>query len=330
MGQPLVSVLLPVYNAAEYVDRAILSVLNQTFKDFELIIVDDGSTDATKAVIESIDDPRIHLICANHRGIAESLNLGLTQLRSNYIARMDADDFCEADRLTKQVEYLELHPQVGAVACKVKYNSFHSLADGYKNYVDWTNELLTPEDIMINRFVESPLAHPSIVFRKSLIESFGSYTTEYVPEDYELWLRWMDHGVSIAKIDEELLTWNDRRDRLSRVDDHYREEAFYLLKARYFKRWYEKEGGNRKVFVWGRGNVMRRRLKPFNEEQIPIAGYIDIANKTVPNSIYFKNVGVYKREIVLGFVADKKGKNEISDFLKRQGLQPGKDFFHMV
>lgn len=330
MGHPLVTVLMPVYNGARYVERAVRSVLNQTFTDFELVIVDDGSTDDSQFIIESIDDPRIRLIRAKHRGIAESLNMGLSQSVGTYIARMDADDFCEPGRLEKQIEYLEQHPEVGAVACRVQYNSFHLLADGYRHYVNWTNELLIPGDIATNRFVESPLAHPSIVFRKSLIESYGNYTTEKIPEDYELWLRWMDRGVSIAKIDEALLTWNDHSNRLSRVGDHYKEEAFYLLKARYFKKWYEKEGGDRKVFVWGKGNVMRRRLKPFHAQQIPIAGYIDIAENPDSSNVYFKNTETYKHEIVLGFVADKTGKQEISAFLAEQGLVAGKDFFHMV
>lgn len=331
MDTPLVSVLLPVYNGSEFVERAIDSVLSQTFTDLELIIVDDGSTDNTKAIIESINDSRIRLFPISHQGIAKSLNVGLAQSKGRYIARMDADDICNPKRLEKQIGYLEKYRNVGAVACTVKYNGLHhSLANGYKNYVDWTNTLLESVDIANNRFVESPLAHPSIVFRKSLIQLYGNYSTDNIPEDYELWLRWIDQGVTIAKIDEELLTWNDHSKRLSRVDVHYAEEAFYNVKAKYFKKWFLKEGRKRKIFIWGKGNVMRRRLRPFDEQGITIAGFIDINQNPDANSIYFKNITEYKNDIVLGFVADKNGKAEISAFLEKYGLSPGIDFFHMV
>ena len=101
----------------------------------------------------------------------------------------------------------------------------------------WTNGLLTHEEIALARFVESPLAHPSVMFRRSLVERWGGYAEGAFPEDYELWLRWLDAGVRMEKLADPLLIWNDSPTRLSRRDPRYAAEAFYRVKARYLARW---------------------------------------------------------------------------------------------
>ncbi|MEL7146705.1 MAG: glycosyltransferase [Bacteroidota bacterium] len=327
---PSVTVLMPVFNESSVVCRAVESILSQSFQDWELLIVDDGSSDDTLRKLQSYGNARITVLAQPHRGIAASLNHGLRQARGRYIARMDADDQCHSDRLLQQFQFLEANPQTGAVACKVRYQTAEPLPDGYRRYVDWTNEIITPAQIAASRFVESPVAHPSIMFRKQLIASYGGYTEEKVPEDYELWLRWMNEGITIAKLDQVLLTWFDRGNRLSRIDDHYKESAFYQVKARYLSHWYIRYGGKRPLYIWGHGKVMRRRLKYFEDAGLKIAGFIDLKERKDERFIYYKSVEIYHDGIVLGFVADARGKQAIRSFLMQHLMEEGVDFFMMV
>ena len=328
--QPLITVLMPVFNGSAVVRRAIDSILRQTFSDWEFVIVDDGSTDETVSHIKTYEDPRIRLFQRLHAGIAPTLNHGLQMARGRYIARMDADDESHPDRLLLQFQFLENHPEIGAVACQVAYKASEVLPHGYRNYVDWTNSLIAPGQIANARFTESPLAHPSILFHKILIEQHGAYSEAQVPEDYELWLRWMDKGVEIAKIDRFLLTWYDRSDRLSRVDDHYSEAAFYQVKARYFMSWYRQYGEARPVFVWGHGRIMRRRVNWFQEAGLQVSGFIDIKQRDHPDFIHFESSDRYQQGIVLGFVADLRGKAAIMAHLQQLGMAEGEDFFQVA
>lgn len=330
MKEPVVSVLMPVYNGQSFIANAIKSILSQTFNAFEFIIVDDGSSDGTSQIIASFQDERIRLISQKHHGIAKSLNNGLSVCKGKYIARMDSDDVSHSERLQRQVEYLSVNENIGAISCKVKYDSFEDLPKGYKEYVNWTNQLIGVEDIAKNRFVESPLAHPSIMFRRSLIDKYGPYTTEDIPEDYELWLRWLHNNVSIGKLNLELLIWNDRSSRLSRIDPQYSEEAFYRLKASYFSKWYKIHGDGKAIFIWGKGKVMKRRLNFLIKKELPIEGFIDIVINPKSEFIYYKDIESYAGGIVLGFVSDKKGKAEISAFLDQNSYKEGIDFFHYV
>lgn len=110
-------------------------------------------------------------------------------------------------------------------------------SQGFSIYVNWQSSIISPEHHKLNRFIESPLAHSTILFRKALIDRFGLYTTLPVPKDYEMWLRWMDQGVRFYKISQPLLTWNDHPHRLIRNHDKYSREAFFKIKCKYLARW---------------------------------------------------------------------------------------------
>ena len=124
---PRVSVVMPAYNAEKYIGEAIDSILNQTFTDFEFIIIDDGSSDRTADIVKSYSDPRIRLL-ANERnsGIVASLNRGIQKATGKYIARMDADDYSRLDRIKKQVDFLDNHPEV--IALGTSFSTFYSFS----------------------------------------------------------------------------------------------------------------------------------------------------------------------------------------------------------
>jgi len=106
-----ISVIMPVFNQERYVADAIKCILNQTYKDFEFIIVDDGSTDRTVEIIKSFDDKRIQLICAEHEGFLSALKRAMNAAQGKWLARMDSDDVCPPDRLERQMDFLKAHPE---------------------------------------------------------------------------------------------------------------------------------------------------------------------------------------------------------------------------
>jgi len=270
-----VSLVMPVYNTGATVLHALESLRAQSFGSMEIIVVNDGSTDDTREILRK--QPDIKLLDHPHRGIVPALNDGLAAATGQYIARMDADDLCYPDRIAKQVSFLDAFPDMGMVGSRVKFGGDHEKQAGYAAYVDWINSLIDPAELALNRFIESPFAHPSVMFRRELFEQFGSYRSGAFPEDYELWLRWMSHGMKAGKVDEELLIWNDPPNRLSRTDPRYNIDAFYETKAQYLSKWLATHNPHHPdVIVWGAGRITRKRAAILAQYEIHITHYVDI------------------------------------------------------
>lgn len=276
---PRVSVLLPVHNAAETIGRAIDSIRRQTLTDWELIVADDGSTDRSAEIIadRASGDPRIRLHHFEHRGLVPTLNNAIDLARGSYLARMDADDESAPDRLGLQADYLEKNSQVCLVASQVKFGGDRSSAPGFAQYVDWMNSILSAEAISLCRFIESPIAHPSVMYRRDIIARHGGYRDTAWPEDYELWLRWLDAGLRFGKLPRPLVTWNDAPGRLSRKHPRYRVEAFYACKCHYLSKWLSRMvDPGRPIMLWGAGRITRKRFEALETAGTSLSGYIDI------------------------------------------------------
>lgn len=195
---PRVSILMPVYNAAPYVKGAVDSILNQSFRDFELIILDDASTDESAMFLDSFEDSRIvRYTSGKNVGLANILNIGIDMARGEYIARMDADDISLPTRLQTEVEYLDSHPKIDLVSCGMQQ---FGLADRTMSYKEnfWL--------VCYNAFFFSPILHASSMWRKSRFEQYGlCYRQERVPsEDYDLWARALCNGLKLINIPEVL------------------------------------------------------------------------------------------------------------------------------
>jgi glycosyltransferase involved in cell wall biosynthesis len=283
-----------VRNGEGHIAAALDSLFAQTDDDFEIIAVDDSSTDKTPAILNqrSRADKRLRVLSTSQgaaQGIVAALNRGIAAAQGRYIARMDADDLCRPERLRLQAEYLDAHADVGLVASRVEFAGDRQAQRGLALFVDWTNELLTPADIARSRFVETPIIHPSVMFRRELVALYGGYRSGDFPEDYELWLRWLDRGVTFAKLQKFLLEWTDRQDRLTRVDPRYGAEAFFRVKAPYIARWLAANNpAHPRVVVWGAGRTARRRFRHLAAEGVEPIAYVDID----PKKIGWKIAGV--------------------------------------
>ena len=330
-----VSIILPVYNGSTGIVRAIDSMLNQTFKDFELIIIDNGSTDDTVDKINAFNDSRIKLLKLPKPNLVAALNHGIAHSTAKYIARMDADDWSHPDRLQLQVCFLQKNSRIGVVSSLVKYHGSREKNYGYYLHVEWLNEVISHDEIFLKRFQDSPLAHPSVMFRKSLVNEFGGYEEGNFPEDYELWLRWMSNGVRMAKIQKPLLHWHDSPNRLSRIHPAYSEEAFAKTKTKYFAKWFLSHFAENQPTIWicGKGRIINRKVAFLEAEGLKIAGFVDFKANSSSNGkpiINYQSIASLDNAFILSYVSDRVGKLKIHEFLTSQGFAEGKKFYMMA
>lgn len=273
---PAISVLMPCWNAAATVDEAIGSILGQTLADLELIAVDDGSVDGTRQRLEGWAgrDARVRPVARDHAGLVEALNAGVRTCRAPLIARMDADDRALPQRIEKQVAFLSRHPETAVVGSLVAGFPPESVQQGFRIYLEWLNSLVSPEDIAREIYVESPLAHPSVMIRRSWLDRVDGYQDNGWPEDYDLWLRLHLAGARFAKVDETLLLWREHPTRATRTDRRYSVENFLRAKAHYLA--IGPLADRRDVFVWGAGQMGRRLSKHLIRQGVSLAAFLDI------------------------------------------------------
>jgi glycosyltransferase involved in cell wall biosynthesis len=198
---PRLSVLLPVYNAESWVGEAIASIIGQTYSEFELIVVDDGSTDRSAEVIRSFRDDRIRFVSRENRGFAASLNEGLALARADLIARHDADDVSKPERFRKQVDYLDRNPDT------VLLGTNYEMIDVDGKSIGTTNLFTNPGDLKIAQVFSNQFCHGSVVFRRSVALQAGGYRAVANPaEDYDLFAR-LARDSRVANLSESLYRW---------------------------------------------------------------------------------------------------------------------------
>ncbi len=218
MTNPMISVIMPVYNAEKYVAQAIESILKQTYSDFEFIIVDDCSTDNSYEILQSYaaNDARIRLFKNDvNSKLPKTLNFGISQANGKYIARMDADDISLPERFAQQVGFMDANPAIGV--CGTWFKLF------VENIKFATGERCYPsqsERLKLNMlFVECSMAHPSVMIRKSIFQNNQPYELDYISkaEDYELWCRLIRRGILFTNLPEFLFYYRVTSNQISQV-----------------------------------------------------------------------------------------------------------------
>lgn len=213
---PTVSVVLPVYNGAETLRQSIDCILDQTFTDFELIVIDDGSKDGSAEVVAAVDDPRLRFVRQENRGLAATLNRGILELaRGRYIARQDQDDLSRPTRLEKQVAHLDAHPDCVMIGTRAEIWIGDTPTDRFHDHP--TDDAALRFDLMF----DNPFVHASIMMRRDAVVAIGGYATafERQPEDYELWSRLSRVG-RVANLEERLVVYREMPSSMSRSNSY--------------------------------------------------------------------------------------------------------------
>ncbi len=332
-----VSIILPVYNGVDCIADAIESILQQSFQDFELLVVENGSSDGTKKLLlQYADHPKVEIYNLEKANLVEAINYGLQQSRGEYIARMDADDISHIDRLQKQIDFFGANPELGLVATQVEFKSSLEKSEGLAFYVEWQNRALTTTDIELRRFIESPIAHPTVMIKREILIEAGGWRDGQFPEDYELWLRLMDGGIKMAKIPEKLLIWSDHGERLTRSDDRYAIKNFYSVKSKYLARWIEQRLENfqdgKPLYIWGAGKKSSKNARLLEQFGIKIDAFIDVDPKKIGKEIDGREIISYleldrlRSAFILSYVGNRGKGVEILEYLLNNGFKEGRDF----
>lgn len=285
MSRPRVSILLPVYNAEHTIRLAVSSLSRQSYPDFEIIAVDDGSTDATADILGEMAsvDSRIRVFHTAHCGLVTALNEGIKHCQGELIARMDADDVCHQERLRLQVEFMDSNPTVSVCGSLVKSFPHSRVKAGFAKYETWLNSLVTHAEIARDIFVESPIAHPSVMIRTADLQMVGGYRDMGWPEDYDLWLRFFMAGKLFAKVPHTLLYWREWDRRLTFTDSRYSLENFMRLKAHFLAHFLSRSA--LQIIVWGAGMTGRRLTKHLFREGIQPVAVVDIDPRKIGRAL---------------------------------------------
>jgi glycosyltransferase involved in cell wall biosynthesis len=228
MNLPKISIILPVFNGAFFLKECINSLLSQTFIDFELLIINDGSTDDTEKIISSYTDPRIRYIKnEKNSGLIYSLNLGINMAKGVYLARMDADDIALPERLLEQNNFLDTHP-----GCDVVAGCITLIDHNNRNIGHWPldRNTITFQSICKTMPFENCLAHPSIMGRTIVFKAFMYDPQQNHLEDYHLWLRMLSNGIIIEKVSHSILLYRDNPGSIT--NQTLRKDNFFFRHAR--------------------------------------------------------------------------------------------------
>jgi glycosyltransferase involved in cell wall biosynthesis len=303
--KPLVSVLLPCFNAAKYLEPCLESLLAQSVEDFEVVAIDDGSEDETPELLERAagNDRRIRPIRRPHQGLVKALGEAATEARAPLLARMDADDICHRRRLELQVAFLRDHGEVDVVASKIQMFPREELSDGLLRYESWVNGILSHEEICRDLFIESPLPHPSVMMRRESLRRVGGYRDAGWPEDYDLWMRMTVDGCRFSKLPETLLWWRDWTHRASRRDARYSDESFLALKEHYLLETYLAERS--RVTLWGAGPIGKGWSQRLARHGVEIGRFVDVDPRKIGKYIHgslvvaASEIGRYRDDFLL-------------------------------
>jgi len=263
MPSPLLSVLMPVRNGAATLAEALDSLAAQTIPQWEMVAVDDGSSDGTWDILSAAaqGDPRIRVFRQQHLGVSAALQHACREARGDLLSRLDADDAMQPGRLAREVEALAGDPSAALVTCQVAHHPATPPGLGMTRYLDWVNGLATAEATARERFVESPIVHPAVTMRRAAFEGAGGYRDMGWAEDYDLWLRLLGRGERFVRLaGEPLYLWRDHPRRASRGGGAYDARAMLRCRA-----WHLVHGGplgdGRPFIIRGAGTYGRALLR---------------------------------------------------------------------
>ncbi len=296
----MISILMPVYNEEQYLHACIRSIRHQSISDWELIAIDDFSTDSSFQILQEFakKDQRIKCYRNKEKGIIPALTLAYAQSKGSMITRMDADDKMHPEKLESLSALLGLNPKA-CVTAKVEYFSEEGLADGFLRYAKWLNEMVEEESHMQHVYKECVVPSPCWMMHRNTIERIGGICGAFYPEDYDMVFRLYEHKVPVKAVSNVLHYWRDHSERASRNDPHYAHQDFIELKMHYLIRCDGMDQAD--VVLWGAGRTGKLWAKALKDKGIDFR-WITQNEKKIGKEIYGKTIEN------VGKLLDQKGK----------------------
>lgn len=330
---PQISALMTVYNGENFIEKTIDSILNQTFKDFELIIVNDASTDNTLNIIKKFNDSRIRIVELNNNlGVGGAIIEGLKYVNGEYIAKVDADDIYHPERFQKQLKFLENNQGIDVVDSYISYfpNSKSVSNTPRYSYLKNTvekqiNSVFKIEEIKKYLYWFVCITHSSIMFRTNLLKKY-TYKQLKIGEDYDLFYRWNKIGIKMFKLPEILSYIRISESSTTVIQNENMIEGILKIKIQELKQIFHEHDS---IYIWGTGGLAGQVFDFLESENKKVKGFID--NDLKKKAKIFKNKKIYCFEDVKSqdigiLVAASPVKFEISKKIEGAGFEHLKDY----
>jgi glycosyltransferase involved in cell wall biosynthesis len=335
--KPAISVLLPVRQWRDTTLASVVSVLNQTFESLEILIIGQEDAQALKARLPT--DNRLRFIARQKPGIVSALNTGLANARAPYIARMDDDDIAYAQRFSTQLDYLHEHHEVALCGARIRFidqlGHSDNIGHGNQQYAHWLNSLTTPAQIRAACYIESPLPHPTLLAHRDTWNILGGYRELDGPEDYDLILRAMLHGMNMGKPEEVLLDWREHAQRLTYTDARYRREAFTERRAWAAVQSMSGLGLDKGRTTWlcGTGRNARYWHDALTKANVKVQGFVDFKRRGpqrhkrgLPIVSYDELPDMRGDSLIITALTQPQARIQLLNYFSENDWQSGKDY----
>lgn len=325
---------MPAKNAGDFITECIKSIQQQTFQNWELIIVNDNSTDSTSSIINSFkaNDQRIQLIKSEGIGIIPALQTAINACVGLYVTRIDADDIMPADRLYLMIASLKEAGPKAIITGKVKYFSDNPISDGYVKYERWLNDRVNLSDHWKWIYRECVIASPNWMAHRKNIVDFKFFETLKYPEDYDLVLKWYSTGFKVYALSEVTLQWREHSQRISRLSDQYGQKSFFELKLRHF---IDNElNTDHELLIWGtnkKGKLTASLLITWGIQfrwmsLLPSDDHQEIYNKEIE---HFEAKSDRSFQLLITVYPEPKELKKLYDYLDSRNLEMGLDYWFL-
>lgn len=331
MQTNLVSILTPFKNTEAFIGECIQSIISQTYTNWELIIIDDHSTDNSYNIVNAFaeNEPRIKLLKNTGNGIIDALKLAFKTSTGKFITRMDSDDIMANNKLEVLVNQLKTHGKQHVATGLVQYFSDAGISDGYQQYETWINNLTKTGSNYNEIYKECVIASPCWMLHREDLITCGAFNPNIYPEDYDLTFRFYKHKYKCIPNNQLLHYWRDYSYRTSRTHAHYALNHFIDLKLMHFLE--IDYNSDKNLVIWGAGHKGKLIAKTLVEKNIPFTWICDNPNK-IGKAIYgvtlqpFMNLASVKNSQSIVTVANKIAQKEIHKYMATIKKQPVIDY----
>lgn len=330
---PLVSIIIPAKNESHFIGECLDSIKNQTFSDWEVIVIDDNSDDSTFEIVQkyALNDNRIKVLKNDGIGIIHALRLAFRTTEGMYITRMDADDRMKPNKIEVLYgglcDFGEGFIAVGGVEY---FSENKKLGDGYKRYEQWLNNLTMEGENFKDIFKECVIPSPCWMVHRTDLNKVNAFEENRYPEDYDLAFRFYEAGFKVVPTSEIIHEWRDYPTRTSRTDEHYSDQTFTTIKVHYFLKIHF--NSEKKIVIIGDGNRGKALAKQLTDKSIDFEWLGNNPNK-IGKHIYDKVIQpidedfIFDDKQLLVTISNKTYKQKIKKFFDEIKLNEHEDYF---